>query len=183
MIVAMPGRIREGARESTPTSLIDLAPTVAEVAGAPNMPGVSGASLVGYLTGEQTDPDRQVFSEMFVNNRVWTDQGPSGGPARMLRKGKWKCMYYHGERPELYDLGDDPDETNDLSGAPEHGGTLEGMLREMLADWDPNTHIARMEESINQREIVVAAPRDPTLMRGEHWRGPEGYGSVEPNTG
>ena len=181
MIVSMPGRIREGAREATPASLIDLAPTVAEMAGAPDVPGVSGASLVGYLTGEQTDPDRRVFSEMFVNNRVWTDQGPSRGPARMLRKGKWKCMYYHGEKPELYDLENDPDEMNDLAEAPEHGSTLESMLREMLTDWDPNTHIARMEECINQREIVRAAPGDPTLLRGEHWRGPEGYGYVEPN--
>jgi len=180
MIFSMPGRVREGAREPTPVSLTDLASTVGELAGAPTLPGVSGESLVACLTGEQCHPDRQVFSEMFVNNRVWADQGPSGGPARMLRKGKWKCMYYHGESPELYDLEDDPDEMNDLSQASEHGDTLDCLLREMLADWDPNTHIARMEESISQHEVVRAAPRDPTLLRGEHWRGPEGYGYVKP---
>ena len=32
---------------------------------------------------------------------------------RMVRSGRWKLVYYHGERPQLFDLQEDPHELHD----------------------------------------------------------------------
>ncbi len=180
LIVSFPGHIREGAREETPASLIDLAPTLTDLAGTDEIPGMSGRSLVPQLIGEGSDPARGVFSEMFINSRIWPEVGASGGPARMLRRGEWKCSYYHGERPELFNLAEDPDEMQDRSGSPEAKEILDSMTAEVLAGWDPEELQADMDRCDAMRKVVNAAPRDPTVAAGEYWRGPAGYGYVEP---
>lgn len=179
LIVSFPGHVREGVREETPASLIDLAPTLVELAGADAIPGVSGRSLVPHLTGESSDPTRGAFSEMFINSRIWPEVGASGGPARMFRRGDWKCTYYHGERPELFNLAGDPNEMQDRSGDPDAKTILDSMTSELLADWDPEALQADMDRCAATRELVNAAPRDPAVLAGEYWKGPADYGYVE----
>ena len=43
---------------------------------------------------------------------------PGGVQNRMIRSGPWKLNYYHGFRPQLFNLDDDPHETRDLSRRP-----------------------------------------------------------------
>ena len=180
LIVSLPGQMRAGAREKTPVSLIDLAPTLAQIGGAPALPGIDGHSLVEYLVGQRGDPDPSVFSELFTDPGVWKDCGPSGGPGRMLRKGRWKCSYYHGEGCELYDLDADPQEMEDRSRDPECRAQLDSMLAEILADWDPEKLQADMARSLAQRALVRAAPPDTRFLEGEYWKGPVDYGQVDP---
>ncbi len=180
MIVSLPGKIRENVRETTPVSLIDLAPTLAEIGGAPELPGICGCSLMGYLTGQSSDPDREVFSELFIDSKVWRNEGPSGGPGRMLRKGNWKCIYYHREGTELYDLALDPQEMNDRSGDPDCRAVLGSMISEILAKWDPEKLQADMDRITKQRALVHAAPQDAGRLEGEYWSGPVNYGWVDP---
>ena len=176
----MPGRFPEGFRSVAPASLIDLAPTLCEIGHAPAPPDVQGRSLVSVLGGQEGDTDRSVFSELFTDIGVWKTRGPSGGPGRMLRKGSWKCMYYHGEEPELYNLAEDPGETSDRSRDPECKPILDRMLAEILSDWDPAELQADMDRSIAKRAFVRAAPADRSILQKEHWKGPVGYGWVDP---
>jgi len=120
-----------------------------------------------------------VFSELFTDS-TWKDQGPSGGPGRMLRKGKWKCIYYHGEEPELYDLDADPGERIDRSRHPECKSILDGMLAAILSNWDPAEFQADIDRITRKRAVVHAAPVDARSLRGEYWKGPKGYGWVDP---
>ena len=98
----------------------------------------------------------------------------------MLRSGDWKCMYYHGEEPELYNLSEDPGETSDRSRDPECKPILKRMLAEILSGWDPAELQADMDRSIRNRTFVRAAPADRSVLQKEHWKGPEGYGWVNP---
>ena len=180
MIVSMPGRIRAGFRVATPVSLIDLAPTLLEIGLAPELPEIHGLSLAGHLGGQGSDADRAVFSELFTDSTVWRDQGPSGGPGRMLRKGNWKCMYYHREAPELYDLDVDPGEIFDRSRDPECKPILDEMLTEILSNWDAEELQADMDRRTRKRAFVRAAPADKQSLQGEYWKGPEGFGWVDP---
>ena len=180
LVVSMPGRFPEGFRSVAPASLIDLAPTLCEIGHAPAPPDVQGRSLVSVLGGQEGDTDRSVFSELFTDIGVWKTRGPSGGPGRMLRKGSWKCMYYHGEEPELYNLAEDPGETSDRSRDPECKPILDRMLAEILSDWDPAELQADMDRSIAKRAFVRAAPADRSILQKEHWKGPVGYGWVDP---
>jgi arylsulfatase len=58
-----PGRIPAGRRIRTPVSLVDLPPTILELAGAPPMTDIDGESQVARLRGGPEDLDRVVFAE------------------------------------------------------------------------------------------------------------------------
>jgi len=180
MIFSLPGTIRQGVRETTPLSLIDMAPTLTQIVGADDLPGIHGRSFSNCLSGQDAQPDRLVFSELFTDTANWKDNGPSAGPARMLRKGPWKCMYYYGEEPELYNLDADPEEMNSRSRDPQCKAVLEKMLAEILLDWDPQTLQADMNMRTKERFLISAAPADNQNLDREYWTGPTDYGWVDP---
>jgi len=180
LVVRMAGSDGGGRRVSPAVSLIDLAPTLTDIAGTSSIPDVAGKSLVGYLQHGHPRAKRDgVYSELMIPPDVWTVHGPSGGPGRMLRKGRWKFAYYHGEDHELYDIESDPEEVNDLAADPEYGDICDEMREQVLAGWDPGVLTRAMSRYARKRNLVGATPPDPGVLAGEYWEGPEGYGYVE----
>lgn len=117
----------------TPVSLIDLAPTLARIGDAPELPNVNGNDLTPFLM-EQGKPDgpfwsnRPVFSELIID----------GSPNRMVRQGRYKLIYYHDyEETLLFDLENDPHEQHNLSGHEEHANLRGSLLRVLMDNWDP----------------------------------------------
>lgn len=81
--------IRAGQRLGSPVSLLDLCPTLCELANAVPLPGQDGISLVGELTEGLEHPDRSVIAEWInLPYMKGTDYG------RMIRQGKWKLISY-----------------------------------------------------------------------------------------
>ena len=179
LIVSWPGHFRQGHVEPSPVSLVDLAPTLADVAGAPAMPGASGETLTGLLRGTGPAPCRTVFSEMHTG-AVRRTQGSTEAAARMMRRAEWKCNYYHHEPPELFNLSEDPDEMTDRAGDPACRDVLADMLAEIHRGWDPDAVDASLRRQIAERQYVRSAPAARQVVRSEYWFGPEGYGCVEP---
>ena len=178
LIVSWPGVISAGRREAAPVALSNLAATLAEIAGAPPLPGPTAGSLAGLLRGEAPGATNPVFSEMIINADTWT-AGPSGGPARMMRKGPWKCNYYHGEPPELYNLDRDPLEIDNLAEEPAHYETVRAMIGDILRDWDPEELAAREARQHAHLAYLKDAPGDSKVLDGEFWQGPDDYGTVD----
>ncbi len=146
------GRVAEA-----PVSLLDVFPTLAELAGAPEIPGLDGHSLTGFFNehtfgqAEAAATERPVFTEMEIFHDKTT-------PARAVRLGKWKYVYYHEMGPEqLFDMEADPGEQHSLVGDPAHAETI-ARLRALALDgqWDP--------ERI-QRECCDIWQRLPLLFR------------------
>ena len=106
MVMAGPG-VDPGSVVETSVGLVDIAPTVTGVVGAPLEPG-PGRSLLDLAKG--ADPDRPGFSE-------YHDGGSPTG-SFMVRSGDLKYVHHVGERPQLFDLGEDPDELVDLGRDP-----------------------------------------------------------------
>ena len=70
--------------------------------------------------------------------------GPIPVQQRMIRSGHWKLVYYHGARPQLFDLKADPDEMHDLAESPSHAGIRDALRAKILSGWDPDAIAATM---------------------------------------
>ncbi|MEE8142910.1 MAG: sulfatase [Planctomycetota bacterium] len=85
--------------------LMDVAPTLCELAGIPTAPEFSGKSLVPFLDGEETR-DRPVLAE----GNMWGESGQAwrNGSYTLIRQPTVR-------RPQLFDTRADPKEQTDLS--------------------------------------------------------------------
>lgn len=114
---------RPGELTNSVGHIIDLMPTLSELAGAGGNRNLPGRSLVSLLKGKGTDgkTERNIF---------WEHEGNAA-----IRKGDWKLVKDK-EDPSwaLYNLADDPGESVNLSGRyPKKLRELQAILTERLA--------------------------------------------------
>lgn len=189
LICSWPGRLKSTVCGRL-VSLLDVGPTLADLAGCPPIPCIEGRSFKSSLYNTRpVENDSQVFAELFPDvacRNVLTDAniGPTGGPSRMLRKGNWKCIYYHQEAPELYNLSEDPCEMRNRSADPSCQQVLVKMLSEILRDWNPVEILNDAIEQLQQTSYIgihghQTDPWDPDFLKDEYWSGaPPDYGCV-----
>jgi arylsulfatase A-like enzyme len=126
MIVAGPG-VPKGKTRTGLAYLHGLYPTLADFAGieAPEYTRLYEFSSV--IRGEG-DGQKVLFGAYMPNVEV-----PSG--VRAVREGDLKLLYYtHSGRKQLFNLAQDPWETNDLIGDPDHSATATGLFS-ALQEW------------------------------------------------
>ena len=102
---------RDGERMPETVQLIDLMPTILDIAGLPPPPGLQGRSLTPLLAGEP-HASRAAFSERIGadENMFWST----------VREGRWKLIRdLNDGRTLLFDLLDDPGEKEPLDGIPD----------------------------------------------------------------
>ncbi|MBT6095295.1 MAG: sulfatase-like hydrolase/transferase [Rhodospirillaceae bacterium] len=123
--------IPQGKVSTTTTSLLDTYQTVLQSAGVAlndDEQALRGASWLD-LAAQDDDPERIAFSEYHASS------SPTG--AFMLRKGKYKLIYYVGFEPELFDLDADPEETTNLASDPDYAGVLNDYETHLRDICDP----------------------------------------------
>ncbi|MEU4287786.1 sulfatase-like hydrolase/transferase [Kribbella sp. NPDC026596] len=128
------------ARIASHVSLIDVLPTLRDIAGLAPDPALPGVSLL--------DPvDRPVLSEYHAQGMV------DGG--FMLKSGPWKyCYYGAGQQPQVFNLDTDPLELHDLSTDEALVAKLDSELRSIV---DPD-RIDVLAKS-DQAERLATVPR------------------------
>lgn len=106
LIVKLPGGRAAGTSVSVPVQLIDVMPTIAQIAGAERDPRWKGTSLL-EIAGADTPPVRRVFSETLYPrlHLGWSD-------LRSLVDDRHH--FIEAPRPELYDLARDPGEKSNV---------------------------------------------------------------------
>jgi choline-sulfatase len=149
--------IPEGRVIDTPATLLDIHPFIIDCVGEsgagmvePDHPGVSITRLA-----EGHAPERTVLSE-------YHGMGSTTG-AFAIRNGRYKYVHYVKYRPQLFDLGNDPDETLDLAADPRHATLLmecEAKLRALLSPEDVDARAKKRQaeqlERHGGREAVIA---------------------------
>ncbi len=120
--------------------MLDLAPTVLELAGADRP--LDGQSLLD-------DRKRTVFSEYNVEK--------VRAPCFIARKGCHKLIHVHGHDERLFDLGADPGEWTDLIGRPEVRAVEDEPRAAILERFDPAWIAADGAASVARRELIARA--------------------------
>ena len=154
LVVRWPGVATGGRRIDEAVSLIDLVATLIEVAGAEATRPIDGSSLLRLLGGRDPGWKDEALSEYLAHGVL--------GPMAMLRRGRYKFNYVHGEGPELYDLETDPGEFTNLADSPEHKSVLGELRGALLARWDPEELDSRVRQSQRDRILIRDATTDLT---------------------
>lgn len=114
--------------------LVDIAPTLLELAGLPVPPRMQGRSLLPILRGELPPNHHRDFvrCEFYqaLNPDVPGREQYEGSYATMYRDSRHKIVVYHGhQQGELYDLENDPGEFENLWNNPAHADLRFDLMR------------------------------------------------------
>lgn len=124
LICSFLGTWTMGKHVKEPVSLVDVLPTLLDLAGAEFPFQIDGKSFIGHLKpGSTGEKDRIAISEYLCEGVL--------SPCFMVRKGKFKYIHVHEHDSQLFNLGDDPHELNNLSGKP-RVAEIENELRDII---------------------------------------------------
>jgi arylsulfatase A-like enzyme len=125
LIIVAPEVTRAGSRSVRTVSLLDLYPTLIELAGLPTRNGLEGNSLVPLLKDPQTDWNRPVVTTHGRNNHA-------------VRTERWRYIRYADGSEELYDHDNDPHEWTNLASDPAARAVKDELARSLPATNAPD---------------------------------------------
>lgn len=188
-IVRWPGHLPEGRVYNDPVSLVDIFATAIAVSGAApqDLQKLDGVNLIPYLAGEMSGPPHKAL--------YWTMQGPAASHWA-IRDADLKLIFedIHPEtmadktdrtverKLQLYNLEDDPTESNDLIAArPEDATRLQAIYEGFLSSCKPSLYTPEYEAA--HKAAMAAREKDPKLQdlrtatgSPGHWIGAGGKG-------
>jgi choline-sulfatase len=146
-------------RVDQPVSLVDLLPTITEIALNGKSPTYSdtldGHSLLPLLEGGNIDNPDAVYGEMLAEGAV--------APLLMIRRGRYKYIYSEPDPEQLFDLENDPNELLNIVERQEFQGLRRDFQAELLQHWDKEALHNQVLDSQHRRQLVYRA-----LRRGRH---------------
>lgn len=186
MIVYGPEHLVPKGRYANPVSLVDLMPTLLDLAGAPEPEDAPGISLFESIrrekSGEVGPRDRDIVIEYLAEGTL--------KPQLTLVRGQHKYVYCPGDPEQLYDLESDPDELTNIAAVPGHADLAQQLRQELEARYDLEQLEQRVLDSQARRRLVAEAlargrtrpwdfnPEPPQrYVRGDFW-GALGYGQI-----
>jgi arylsulfatase A-like enzyme/tetratricopeptide (TPR) repeat protein len=148
LILRYPARLHAGGRYAGLVSGVDLAPTLLELMGLPPMPTAQGRSVAAALTGGSIPERAPVYAESLYGERAY-----GWAPLHALRSSKDK--YVDAPEKELYDLGRDPAETNNVA-STQGTTTWQAALEEAQKSMGPSDPTAVAMMPGEQRERIAS---------------------------
>jgi choline-sulfatase len=169
LIIRHPGGEWAGIKVAEPVSLVDLLPTILDLANATPDKSIDldGRSLIALIEGEDILP-REIFVEYHA-------QGVHA-PCFMIRQGSHKYTLIHGHQDQLFNLDEDPHEKHNLSGDPQHQDIIRSLKTKILARFNPEEINLAVDQSIRKRKIVKSA----MIRNSTQWRAVPG---LDPSRG
>ena len=158
MIMAGPG-VAQGTTDNA-CSLVDLAPTFIDIAGADPAscrPSLDGRSLIPLAKGEEA-PEDEAIGEYCAEM--------TGYPVFMIRRGKLKYIWCESDPPQLFDLEVDPFELENLAKEPAYAEAAASFAAEVHSRWDPE----KLRKNIIQsQQARFAVDKAMGHGAGQHW--------------
>jgi choline-sulfatase len=151
LIVHAPARFGPR-RVANSASLVDLLPTLCELAGA--TPADYATPLDGNSLGPQLAGDAgrdEVIGEYLAEGAI--------APLVMIKRGRYKFVHSPADPDQLYDLLADPDEVRNLATSGGHAARVQEFRAEVARRWDMQTLHAAVIASQQRRHLVYGALR------------------------
>jgi len=123
-IAALPDGSADGERSQRITSLMDVFPTLVELAGLPEKDGLDGHSLVPLLRDPAADWDYPAITTYDFSEYS-------------IRTARWRYIRYIDGSEELYDHDNDPEEWTNLADDPDYADVKNAMAALIPADPAP----------------------------------------------
>jgi len=150
LIVSAPGRFT-ARRVASSVSLVDLLPTLVELAGDGATPDyaapLDGRSLLPHLAG--TGGHDEVIGEYLAEGAV--------APLIMIRRGRHKFVHSPGDPDQLYDLTADRAELHNLAAEKPAAPDLQHLRDECATRWDLHRLREKVIASQRRRHLVAAS--------------------------
>lgn len=148
-----------GKVSNTPVSLVDAHMTILDCFGLNQSAEEEASTKRSWfdVAESEDDPDRMIFSEYHAAH--------SPSAAFMIRRGRYKLIYYVDYPPELFDLVSDPEEEHDLAGDENYADILNEyqiLLRTII---DPE-NIDRLAKNDQNALVEKFGGRDQALNTG-----------------
>jgi arylsulfatase A len=157
LIMRWPAGIKAGIN-STPTSSVDLLPTILEVCELPPSKEIDGQSFVAAWK-----ESRELPRELYWHYPHYANQG--GKPGAAIRSGRWKLIeFYEDGRRVLFDLTSDIRENRNL--VMQHP-QVAAELAQKLMEWRKSVGAKMMEPNPNYTPNPQAA--DGTVTMPAKW--------------
>jgi arylsulfatase A-like enzyme len=173
LLMRWPGRIPAGRETRGPIGLVDLAPTLLQLAGCAVPPEMEGGHLAGYVRGNEDAAPGSAYINFPCMNGLWTVPAWRGVVTR---------THTYAASPEgpwvLYDDRADPFQMENLVESPDAQhlvAELDALTREWLDrtgdDFPPAPEIARRYiENPNQWNYVGTPPLKEEIRREQEKR-------------
>ncbi len=152
LIVWSPERFA-ACRSSAPASLLDILPTLSELANGGRAPAygapIDGRSLVNELQGRESKGT--VIGEYLGEGAI--------APLVMIRREHYKYIHSPADPDQLYDLRTDPDERRNLANDPAQAVLLASLRAEVAKRWNLVQVHQEVLASQQRRHLVYGALR------------------------
>lgn len=128
LVISAPRQKRPGKGSTRPVELVDVYPTLADLAGLTPPENLAGASLRPLLDDPQAKWERSAFTQVQRN----------GFPGRSIRTERWRYIEWDEGRKgaQLYDMEQDPGELNNLVADPQRAEAV-AHLKSLLSQNHP----------------------------------------------
>ncbi|VXC98904.1 sulfatase family protein [Sphingomonas sp. 8AM] len=130
MLARCPALFPAGSVVEQVVANIDIAPTLLAAAGLRAPEGMAGSNALPVVRDAHAPWRSELLYEYY-----WERNFPQTPTVHALREDRYKYMHFHGiwDIDELYDLAEDPHETNNLIARPGHEELAERMSGKLFA--------------------------------------------------
>jgi arylsulfatase A-like enzyme len=169
LMIRAPGLPGAGTRIDRPVSLMDIYPTLSEIAGFAAPSHTDGTSLVPLIKDPQTKRPPVITSYRFSDRPEWhLGQSRDAEVGHAVRSERYRYIYYTvSGLEELYDHRTDPNEWENVAYKPEnrqvireHRRHLLEMLPEMVwRDGEPVGYTVNADGSVEKKNFIPISPK------------------------
>ena len=131
-----------------PVSLLDVTPTLADLAGA------DLSEVAPWTDGESLLPLTEGVKRKSPVLMEYAAEG-SNAPLVAIRDARWKIIHCELDPPQLFDMVNDPHELTNLADDPDHAEIFEELMDQVKARWDMQAFDSAVRESQARRWVVL----------------------------